>query len=357
MSKTWPHRPPAVFRLDDDNVIVGLAEDTAAKRPVQVIPEPDAETSVIAVDDPLQWRRRGFRWGAVFWGAVGALILLAAGLAVVRLIEDLFVRSQEFGFLGLALAILAAVAFLVVAVRETMGLARLATIEKLNRRASDTLLNDDRREGLAVARALLALTRRTPRLARSRATMENHLCDIIDGADMVRLAERELMTPLDQQARRIVTAAATRVSAFTAVSPRAAIDVLFVFGSALVLVRRLSLLYGARPGALGLMRLMRLVVLHLAMTGGMATSDGLIQQMLGHGIAGKLSARLGEGLLNGFLTARLGLATIDVVRPLPFTALPRPTVSNLMSDVLRGFADKEETPPSRDPDLSRSSGG
>jgi putative membrane protein len=344
MSKNWPHRPPAVFRLDDDHVMVGLAKDDAAKRAVQVIPEPDTETSVIAVDDPLQWPRRRFRWGVMFWGALGGLILLAAGLAVVRLIEDLFARSQEFGFLGLALAILAAVAFLVVAVRETMGLARLATIEKLHRRASDTLLHDDRQEGLAVARDLLALTRRMPRLARSRATMESHLGDIIDGADLVRFTERELMTPLDQQARRIVTAAATRVSAFTAVSPRAAIDVLFVFGSALVLVRRLSLLYGARPGALGLVRLMRLVVLHLAMTGGMATTDGLVQQMLGHGIAGKLSARLGEGLLNGFLTARLGLATMDVVRPLPFTAVPRPTLRNLMSDVMRGFGEEDETP-------------
>jgi putative membrane protein len=344
MSKNWPHRPPAVFRLDDDDVIVGLTKDEPAKRAVQVIPEPDAETSVIAVDDSLPWRRRGLRWGALFWGALGGLILLAAGLAVVRLIEDLFARSQEFGFLGLALAILAAVAFLVVAVRETMGLARLATIEKLNRRAADTLVTDDCQEGLAVGRALLALTRRMPRLARSRAAMESHLGDIIDGADMVRLAERELMTPLDQQARRAVSAAATRVSAFTALSPRAAIDVLFVFGSALILVRRLSLLYGARPGALGLVRLMRLVVLHLAMTGGMATTDGLIQQMLGHGIAGKLSARLGEGLLNGFLTARLGLAAIDVVRPLPFTVLPRPTLRNLMSDVLRGYGEKDETP-------------
>jgi len=344
MSKNWPHRPPAVFRLDDDDVIVGLTKDEPAKRAVQVIPEPDAETSVIAVDDSIPWRRRGLRWGALFWGALGGLILLAAGLAVVRLIEDLFARSEEFGFLGLALAILAAVAFLVVAVRETMGLARLATIEKLNRRAADTLVTDDRREGLAVGRALLALTRRMPRLARSRAAMESHLGDIIDGADMVRLAERELMTPLDQQARRAVSAATTRVSAFTALSPRAAIDVLFVFGSALILVRRLSLLYGARPGALGLVRLMRLVVLHLAMTGGMATTDGLIQQMLGHGIAGKLSARLGEGLLNGFLTARLGLAAIDVVRPLPFTVLPRPTLRNLMSDVLRGYGEKDETP-------------
>jgi putative membrane protein len=187
--------------------------------------------------------------------------------------------------------------------------------------------------------------------------MESHLGDIIDGADMVRLAERELMSPLDQQARRIISAAAARVSAFTALSPRAAIDVLFVLGSALLLVRRLSILYGARPGTLGLIRLMRLVVLHLAMTGGLATTDGLIQQMLGHSIAAKLSARLGEGLLNGLLTARLGLAAIDVVRPLPFTVLSRPTLRDLMSDVLHGYGDREETPQSLDPgvDPSKSS--
>ena len=46
---------------------------------------------------------------------------------------------------------------------------------------------------------------------------------------MIRLAERELMTPLDQEARRLVSSAAQRVSIVTAVSPRALIDVLFVF--------------------------------------------------------------------------------------------------------------------------------
>jgi len=57
--------------------------------------------------------------------------------------------------------------------------------------------------------------------------------------------------------------------------------------------------------------------------------------MLGHGITAKLSAKLGEGLLNGLLTARLGLAAIDVTRPLPFEALPRPVLSDLAKDLLR----------------------
>src|SRR6202043_3595899 len=187
----------------------------------------------------------------------------------------------------------------------------------------------------AIVQDLLNLAHPNPHLARARAALQNHAGDIIDGADMIRLAERELMAPLDQEARRLGSAAAQRVSIVTAVSPRAIIDVLFVFVASLRLVRQLARLYGGRPGTLGEIRLMGPLIAHVAITGGMAASDSLIQQVLGHGIAAKLSSRLGEGVLNGLLTARLGLAAIDVTRPLPFTALPRPALGDLAKDLLR----------------------
>ena len=263
----------------------------------------------------------------MFWSALGGLVTLGLGLGVTRLIEDLFARSESFGYIGLAFAAVAALALVVVVTREALGLARLATIEKLHLRASAVLASDDRTESRAVVQDLLGLAHQNPHLARARAALQGHADDIIDGADMIRLAERELMTPLDQEARRLVSSAAQRVSVVTAVSPRAVIDVLFVFVAALRLIRQLARLYGARPGALGMFRLMRHVIAHLAITGGMAAGDSLIQQVLGHGIAAKLSQRLGEGVLNGLLTARLGLAAIDVTRPLPFTALPRPALA------------------------------
>ena len=73
----------------------------------------------------------------------------------------------------------------------------------------------------------------------------------------------------------------------------------------------------------------------MVLTGGMAAGDSLIQQMLGHGLAAKVSARLGEGVLNGLLTARLGLAAIEVTRPLPFAALPPPTLTDVAGNLLR----------------------
>jgi putative membrane protein len=328
-------RKPAAFRLDDPDVIVTTPEQPPMRgRGVVVTPDPEPALPVPIEAIPLPPKRR-WRWGTLFWSACGGLVLLGLGMSVARLIEDLFSYSDGLGYLGAVLAALAVVALIVVIARETLGLLRLATVERLHARAAEILINDDRTAGRAVVRELLSFERSTPHLARARADLETHLTEIIDGADLIRLAERELMAPLDVQARRMVSAAAKRVSLVTAVSPRAAVDLLFVLYTALSLMRRLARLYGSRPGTLGMIRVFRLVLSHLALTGGMAAGDSLISQMLGHGVAARVSARLGEGVLNGLLTARLGLAAIEVTRPLPFAALPPPALNDLAGELLR----------------------
>ena len=121
--------------------------------------------------------------------------------------------------------------------------------------AARAIESDDRKEGQTVVERVLSLTRKMPNLARGRARLENHRDDIIDGRDLVLLTERELMAPLDQEARRLISNAAKRVSVITAVSPRASVDMLFVLFNAVSLIRKLATLYGARPGMLGFIRL------------------------------------------------------------------------------------------------------
>jgi putative membrane protein len=342
MSERPQNRRPATFRLDDPGVVVVDADEAGrpARGTVRITPEAEAPQLPAVIEPPVVVRRR-LRWGTLFWTASAGLAVLGLGLGVTNLVQDLFARSEGLGYVALALALAAALALAVVIGREIFGLARLATIEKLHQRATQVLASDDRAASRAVVSDLIKLAHQNPQLARARAALKRHEREIIDGADMIRLAERELMSPLDAEARRLVSQAAQRVSIVTAISPRAMIDMLFVFVAALRLIRQLARLYGGRPGTLGMIALTRHVIAHLAITGGVAASDSLIQQMLGHGVAAKLSQRLGEGMLNGLLTARLGLAAIEVTRPMPFTALPRPALADLARDLLRKRENEE----------------
>src|SRR6201995_1900939 len=241
-------RKPATFRLDDANVVLVDTDEAgrSARGTVQIAPEIEPQLPV-TIDSPAV-PRRGLSWGTLFWGAVAGLVLLGLGLGTVNLIEDLFARSESLGLLGIALTAAAALALGVITMRELTALVRLATIEKLHARASAVLVSDDRNESRIILRDLLKLAHQNPRLARARNALASHAEDIIDGADMIKLAERELMTPLDQEARRLVSSAAQRVSIVTAISPRAAIDIIFVFVAALRLIRQLARLYGGGPG-------------------------------------------------------------------------------------------------------------
>jgi putative membrane protein len=335
-----PLRRPAIFSADDPRLETVELDEAAGSAIAITLPDRAGALVAAAPAPPV----RRMRWGALFWSALSGLVLLGLGLGVTRLVEDLFARAPWLGAIGVALAVLAGLALSAVILREAIGLAGLAKVEHLRERALAVIESDDRDGGRALIADMISLTRRTPRLARARARLADHRADIIDGRDLVRLAERELMAPLDAEARRLVVSAGKRVSVVTALSPRAAVDMLFVLLNALSLIRRLAVLYGARPGTLGVLKLFRQVVSHLAVTGGVAVSDSLLQQLIGHGLAARLSARLGEGMINGLLTARLGLLAIDLVRPLPFHDLPRPALNDLAATLLRSSSGEPDNP-------------
>src|SRR5205814_9462336 len=102
-----------------------------ARGTVRITPEAEPAQLPVPLEAPPGPVRRGFGWGTLFWIATGGLVLLGAGLGIVKLIEDLFARSESLGYLGLGFAAAAGLALAVVTGREAFGLLRLATIEKL----------------------------------------------------------------------------------------------------------------------------------------------------------------------------------------------------------------------------------
>ena len=80
MSERSQHRRPATFKLDDPGVIVVDADDASrpARGTVHVTPETEPALLPVPVEAQVLPTRRGFRWGTVFWSAVGGLTLAPA---------------------------------------------------------------------------------------------------------------------------------------------------------------------------------------------------------------------------------------------------------------------------------------
>jgi putative membrane protein len=159
------------------------------------------------------------------------------------------------------------------------------------------------------------------------------MAEIIDGRDLIGLTETELMLPIDEAARRMVLSAAKRVALVTTVSPRALVDVAFVAIQIVRLIRQLATLYAGRPGTLASSARAEC---HRPPRGDRrhAASDRSSADPR-HGLAARLSARLGEGVINGLLTARVGIAAIEVCRPLPFVNGQPPRLGDVMAELRR----------------------
>ncbi|MES0022280.1 MULTISPECIES: TIGR01620 family protein [unclassified Mesorhizobium] len=346
---TAPRRP-AAFRIEPEaepkqETRRPHAEPPARKSRAVVVPaEIDVfdEPDIVAAEPPLATApRRRSLFASLFFGAVGVLVSLAVGLWTDQLIRDLFERAEWLGWLAAGMAAIAVLALAVVLVREFLAIARLAEVEKLQKRALDAVARDDPKAARAVVEELSAFVAAKPETAAGRRSLAELRGEIIDGGNLVRLAEAEILAPLDARAKVMILEAAKRVSLVTAVSPRALVDVAYVVFEAGRLIRRLSELYGGRPGTLGFFRLARSVLAHLAVTGSIAVGDSFVQQIVGHGLAARLSAKLGEGVVNGMMTARIGIAAMETARPLPFIAGRRPGMGDFLS-ALTSFAARKE---------------
>jgi putative membrane protein len=323
-----PRPRPRAFRLDDAQAIIEpqFEEIPAAAHEIK-LGEGEREIEIA------QQRGMLARWrpslGAVLWASLGGLVSLALGLWFTQLVETLFAKAQALGWIGAGFGALALIALIAIAGREVAAILRQSRIARLHAELALARAEDDGEAARRLVGRLIDLYRGRPETAAARAETAEAARAIIDGRDLIDIAERALLRPLDAKAQGEIAAAAKRVSMVTAISPRAVLDVIFVIAQIIRLIRRIAEIYGGRPGLLGFFKLARSVGAHIAITGGMAVGDSLLQQVVGHGIASKISARLGEGVLNGLLTARVGLSALAVCRPAPFGAQKPPGVSDV----------------------------
>lgn len=321
-------RGPRVFAPDDPNIVSEIGHPT------------DEELSAIGEPSPAA-KARGASIGGLFISAVTALVGLSLAVSFASFVSAALAREDWIGWTATSLMIVAAGSGLVIVGRELIGLLRLRRLARLKRDAEAALRTKDTALERKTVAALSASFRGRRDLAWNLARLRDHAGDVRDPGDLLRLADREVLAPLDASARRLVLKSAKRVSVVTAMSPMVWVAMGYVMVENLRLLRGLATLYGGRPGGLGALRLARMVLTHLVATGGVAMTDDLLGQFLGQDLLRRLSRRLGEGVFNGALTARIGTAAIEVTRPIPFLDTEPIRVRDLLPELLRRGAAKD----------------
>lgn len=274
------------------------------------------------------------RW---FWGVLLALLGIVLTVAAWDFGLNLISRAPVLGYAVTGLTAILLLLLLAIAIREAAAFARLGRIDKLHHAAREALSSEDLTAAQAVVAKLVTLYQGRPALEWGRARLAERQADQFDVSGLLGLAETELLAPLDAAARREVEAAARQVATVTALVPIALADVITALTANLRMIRRIAEIYGGRAGTLGSWRLTRAVLTHLVATGAVAVGDDMIGSLAGGGMLAKVSRRFGEGVVNGALTARVGLAAIEVCRPLPFIQQRRPSVSGMVKRALAGL--------------------
>ena len=312
-------------------------ELTPASAPV--VPEPDiatAENSAVGRVAAMAARRPS-RLAKLFWASLVALVSFVASVAAWEFVTGLIARYPLLGLIASALVAVFVLTCLLILIKEWLAIGRLRRIDGLRADAGAAVNAGDVKAAKTVEGRLLSLYAGRAELAEGRDQIKKRSGERFDADAVFLAAEQHLLAPLDDMARNEVEAAARQVATVTAIVPLALADLIAALTSNLRMIRRIAEIYGGRAGTVGSWRLTRAVLSHLVATGAVAVGDDLIGSIAGGGVLSKISRRFGEGIINGALTARVGVAAMEVCRPLPFSKDRKPSVTGLVRRALVGL--------------------
>ncbi|RFP90167.1 TIGR01620 family protein [Rhodobacteraceae bacterium 63075] len=321
-------------------VLIEIEDEEAGVSPSAAPPVPDApleprgEAMRQAITLAARRPSRLARW---FWSLAGALLVAVLSITAWDFATGLIARAPLLGYAITGLIAAMVLLLLVIALRELAAFGRLKRLDATRRAAEEALASGELGAARGAAGKLEALYGARSEMSWALERFAERKGDMLDADALLALAERELLEPLDALAAREVEVAARQVATVTAIVPLALADVVTALTANIRMIRRIAEVYGGRSGALGNWRLVKAVMTHLVATGAVAVGDDMLGSLAGGGVLARLSRRFGEGIVNGALTARVGVAAMEVCRPLPFTAAPRPSVSTLVSRALKGL--------------------
>lgn len=156
----------------------------------------------------------------------------------------------------------------------------------------------------------------------------------LQSEEQLQLFEQEIVVRVDQQVERIISDHALQSALLVAVSPIALLDASVMLWRNQRMVSAIARCYGLQLGYWSRIRLWRQLAVNVIGIGVTEVAIDLSTSWLDASVASKLSARAGQGVAAGLLTARLGLQAQKICRPLAFQHTPAPRLSAMRKTMI-----------------------
>ncbi|MGH6770216.1 MAG: DUF697 domain-containing protein [Xanthobacteraceae bacterium] len=277
---------------------------------------------------------------AVSFGLAGLGVFFAGWLIVDSYwwVAAAFERSTLLGTLA-GTAVIAGIggAGAIIA-REVRSLWRLRSVENVRARlAADIVQPRDARRIMGDILAVVPHDRETRFAVESfqRQVQSHHSV-----AQQTAILSRTVLQVSDKRAESHVRTAVLRAFGITAISPTALSDAAFFLAVGVRMVRSVAAAYGHRPTASATIHLLRRLVVEAGKLGAVDIASTTLAQQLGGAVAERLATTAADSFYAAYRMARLGIIVMDLCRPVPFREDDVPSVTALVTKVLRNRTEK-----------------
>ncbi len=295
----------------------------------RIVPTEPAVTLPVA-PPPRRRRRSLVSIGLTALGIclVGGLVLQAGDWIV-----SLYGRSAALGTLATVLLATGIAGAGAIAWHELNSLFMLRSVESIQRRLGP---DADPRDAQAALDDLVAMLARRKDCETGVVTFQRQVQLHHSTAEQTVILCQAVIRPLDRRAESAIRKAALRAFGITALSPTSLTDAVFFVAVSLRMMREVAEAYGLRPTAASTTHLLRRLVREAGKLGAIDLATASLMQHLGGGAAERLSSAAAESLYAAQRMARLGIAAMQLTRPVPFAPDELPTLSSLVGGLMRG---------------------
>lgn len=334
-----PQDPPLKQKITFDSAEPSLQED--ALRTKQIFESADnfqtielSETQTEPLDEQITLALKPRR---SLWRKVFGLGLLGFGLAAIGQTLNSVVQAwQTADWVMLTTAGAGSLVLLAGTGAMISEWRRLRTLKRRGQErdiATDLLHSHSMGQARPFCEKLATqsvLDAQHPVLLRWRASLQ----DTHNDREVVQLYASMVQPLLDKQARAEISRYAAESAIMVACSPLALVDMAFIAWRNVRLVNRIANLYGIELGYFSRLRLLKMVLFNIAFAGVTDVVRDVGMDWLSQDITARLSARAAQGIGVGLLTARLGIKTMELCRPLPWVNNDKPRLGMIRQELV-----------------------